>query len=353
MDPLERPLISTPSNLVVGQHVSFYYLSPCTQSPTSSKFGRLDKSWGQRDDGSYLPNRDVYSSLGPWLTKNPELMSMGLIATPYIVGPDIVCTSNAIFTLNQVPGGQSVTWSANPSGLFVTSSGSGTTATLRANSSSSKGSATLTFQLSPGANCENSIFTKNILVGTPDYQYLQVRDYYTKVTNPSLCLYNNNYLEVFMSGETAAQQGVDYWGWNVISGGDLYPLEYPYDIANAIPNSSYFTFQYRAHNACGWSSFMNSTLNAYSCGYSYSYSPNPVENELTIEAIPESDSIEMKSALIIEFKVSLYNSNNQLIVTEVSRENKVVLNTTDLKGGNYIMHISDKDQVIKEHIIIE
>jgi hypothetical protein len=191
-------------------------------------------------------------------------------------------------------------------------------------------------------------------VGTPSYQSLQVRDYYTKYTNPQLCLYDYNYLEVFSNSSDA--QDIDQYGWNLISGGNLYSPDYPYDVAIVTPYTSPVSIQYRAHNSCGWSGYMNNTLYAYNCGYYYSYSPNPVSDEITIEAIKATPSEESQSSQPIEeiaFEVALYNSNQQVISNTVSKNNKAKLNVKGFKKGTYFLHIIDGDQIIKEQIIID
>ena len=66
-----------------------------------------------------------------------------------IAGPSTVYTSNSTFSLQGVPAGITVTWAASPASGFTPSSGSGTTATLRA-ANCSVGTGTITFTLNSG-----------------------------------------------------------------------------------------------------------------------------------------------------------------------------------------------------------
>jgi hypothetical protein len=266
----------------------------------------------------------------------------------------IVCNNQTTtYTLDSELSGN-VTWSVSNSNLSIISGQGTETVTVRGKSSGN-GEVILTASV-PAENC-NVEDTWTIWVGVPDYQYLQVRDYYTKYTNPNLCLYDDNYLEVFMSNGADDKQGVNYWGWNLVSGGYLYVPDYPYDVAIATPMSSYFSFQYRAHNTCGWSSYMNNTLNAYYCGYYYSYSPNPVSDQLKIEAVAESGKAisDFENNIPVEFDVILYNSEKQIVKQGKSENSKIMINIGDLEKGIYFLHIIDMAgnyEVIKEQIII-
>lgn len=83
---------------------------------------------------------------------------------PIISNSPEVCTSNKNYTLLNIPAGITVTgWSVTPANLFNVSSGTGTTATLRAANSSSAGQATLTFNIR--GLCGIATVTKSLQVG--------------------------------------------------------------------------------------------------------------------------------------------------------------------------------------------
>jgi hypothetical protein len=132
-------------------------------------YGRFDNSWtGGGTNGTRLSN---------WLAGSNPPITTNTIRSPWI-NPwvesnkqEYVCTTNKVFTLNNPIPGKTVTWSVNNTSLFATTggaatSGSGTSATLRANPSGVIGSATLTFSLTEsGCNTVNVI--RHIWVGRP------------------------------------------------------------------------------------------------------------------------------------------------------------------------------------------
>src|SRR5690606_14497875 len=84
-----------------------------------------------------------------------------------IIGPDRICISNTNFALQNIPVGATASWVVTPVHLFPIAgrSGTGTTASLRAESSSSSGSATLTFTVQTA--CGSYQVNKKLWVGVP------------------------------------------------------------------------------------------------------------------------------------------------------------------------------------------
>ncbi|MEA5404618.1 T9SS type A sorting domain-containing protein [Arcicella sp. DC2W] len=106
-------------------------------------------------------------------------------------------------------------------------------------------------------------------------------------------------------------------------------------------------------NSCGSGSFF---FYLYNCGNGYSsyvVYPNPAVEEITVE-FKDSDSNlvenEVKNFKIFDEKGNLVKEitgNDSLM-----EENKVKINTSDLKKGTYYLHFNAKNQDIKRHKII-
>ena len=214
----------------------------------------------------------------------------------------------------------------------------------------------LQFQITTPSGFTTTI-TKRLWVGIPySSAYLYVRDYITKINNPTLCLYDDNYLEAYMY-YPPADFCIDEFDWEMISGGYLYQTDPPFDVAIIQPYSSTVSLKYKAHNTCGWSAWVNNSLYAYYCGYYYSYSPNPVFNQLKIDAVTESGKAisDLQNDISVEFEAILYNSDKQIVKQGKSEDSKILIDIGDLNNGTYFLHIIDKAgnyDIIKEQIII-
>lgn len=135
-------------------------------------------------------------------------------------------------------------------------------------------------------------------------------------------------------------------------------------------------------NACGSANriqFYVSKGSSCRTGYSYTYSPNPANNELTVNynetpatpnpannetttqnqtadntgqsttVSPAADSKTQKS-----FSAELYNDKGKAIRSGKNGSNsKIVFNTQDIPNGNYFLHIIDGKEVTKKQVIIQ
>jgi subtilisin family serine protease len=98
-----------------------------------------------------------------------------------ITGPTILCSSNTNYTLVGAPQNASINWSFSPSNRVVTSSGTGTTATLRGTSCTNIGNGRLTFSINqPGMTWQ---VYKDIIVNGPDYSDVTL-DIFTSAGEP-------------------------------------------------------------------------------------------------------------------------------------------------------------------------
>ena len=144
-----------------------------TCSSTSNKWGGMfSTSW----EGNGTPNTRLRDWLGA--SSNPSILDC--MESPFVTGPDLLCTSPRTFTLvNNMPCVKNVNWTVQPSHLFNSpTSGSGNVVTL-SSSNNAKGGATLRFFLKSDS-CEDVIIEKEIWIGSPQI--------FTSYPDPKICI---------------------------------------------------------------------------------------------------------------------------------------------------------------------
>jgi hypothetical protein len=195
-------------------------------------YGRLDKSWTGGGSSS--------SRLSSWLG---SATTTNTIRVPSISGHDLVCTSNKTFTLNNPIPGRSTSWSVSPTGLFGSStSGSGTSATLKAASSLTTGEATLTFTMTK-SGCSSVEVEYTFWVGIPNFSPTTVNG--GTPGNPSVITNPASLVAVPNGGTSTAT-------WSIATGsGSIYPsgnnctaYAYPYVSIKAANSNSCGTGNY-------------------------------------------------------------------------------------------------------------
>jgi len=140
--------------------------SACGAEVLEDYYGRFDDSW---TGGGTAPTRLV-----DWLGTAPiTTAAINTIRSPSITGTSPICTVNKTFALTNIVPGRTATWAVSPTALFATgagaaTSGSGTSATLRAASSNVSGLATLTFTISAPTGCATIPVSIQIWVGIPN-----------------------------------------------------------------------------------------------------------------------------------------------------------------------------------------
>ena len=194
----------------------------------------------------------------------------------YITGPEApnaVCDDD--YTLDNVPSTVSVTWNATPCYLFQNCSGTGTTANIKAASSSSSGPGTITFTVQTG--CGNIQISKNIEVGPFNSAYITV-------TGTAPVCPGNQY--VYTAYPPTGHRPSYSYSWTYPSG---WFVEGQMDnwIRLRVPqyNPNYGTVRVSITNYCGSSNYTGITVYpGWGCGGYYSVFPNPSDSEIEIIA---------------------------------------------------------------------
>ncbi len=258
-------------------------------------------------------------------------------SAPYVSGPTLVCSSGAAFTLNNVPAGNTITW---------TSSSNLSTSDAHANPctfvSTGNGSGWVKADVSTG--CTQNMFTVNQLdvwSGVPVFSYIsgplttpnnQWATYYVEPYNANMDLQNNDYT----------------WTLNPLNGNALYNYGRSLDIA--FYNSGYYQLVVRAENTCGTGDYTGTSLYVYD-SRSLSVSPNPGSGEVTL-SIESSDEKELLA--LKEWNLEIYSSDQSLKEKKdkiTGKEYKI--NTSDWEEGIYYVKVLLDDEILTGKLVVK
>jgi hypothetical protein len=295
------------------------------------------------DYRTYTFASSTISRINSWISSNGSCLTD--LESVSVTGSDLICTTES-YSVQGLPSGSTVTtWTSDNSNLSMSYS----TATRLNNYS---GEATVTaFGTLGGVSGCNYTADKVVWVGNPKITNQKI-DGGTYYHGYQICP-GNHYVNVTPIGTGASnanwtvQSGVPYY----VSGNEL-----DFTLYSSISSIS---ISANSSNTCGTSSNANFYLSkkTYGCSYYYySYSPNPVSDEITVEAVnpaASEESLLSQTTEEISFEVALYNSNQQMIRKKTSKDNIAKVNVKGFKKGTYFLHIIDSDQIIKEQIIIE
>lgn len=355
--------------LVVGQlhgNQNYSTLIPYCDQPIG-EYGRFDVSWvGDSTNATRLSN---------WL--DPLGVGGGTITTitiPSITGPDRICATNTNFTLQNVPAGQTVSWAVTPTHLFPSTgrSGTGTTAALRAASSSSSGLATLTYTID--TDCGEYQVQKQLWVGVPDTG-MQVEAYYYPI-----CMNEYTYINAFYDPFNANPPGnkasdITNFIWEQPSGVSCFTAGTKNEVlACWFTNPDNYIVRVRAVNSCGQGALRTVHFNVDSWGCSYfsvGINPNPANGNVTIALTETPLDDAAKSVLQAENKGSRefqqYSFNTpphriwvvdivgaeRLCVENVPEVNSYQLDIRHLTPGIYVVHIEHRNGTVVRQLRVE
>lgn len=255
------------------------------------------------------------------------------VSTTSISGPNTVCNSNAIFALNNPPGG-TIVWT--PSSNITEVSGQGTLSYTVKRNTSGNGSIGVSFS---GVCGNTNSITKSVRVGgfsSSDYPIFST----TPVCRNSHAYYNTNDLlgatNYFWTWPT---------NWTYYSGqGSRY-----LDVITPSTSGS-GGVSLRVANACdagGSPSVYITTVS--SCGsYSLTMSPNPTSSVLTVEIIEEETSLER----VLE-DIKLLDNMGTEIKSWRGSARKAEIDVSGLKQGYYFVKVLMGSQVSTTRILIE
>lgn len=295
---------------------------------------------------------EVFNILGQYLGYYPTTPAnvtfkysvLGIPGTAAsITGSSLICTTGSQFTLSNPPVGLPVTWSATPSNLFSVSSGSGTSATLTASSTSSHGSATLTYFIENGCGSLPIMVSKILWVGIPSVPS-SISSFCCngmEFGSESIYEFTVNY---------ANNQSVNQFNW-VVAGGIILEGQGTNTIfvkTSTVEGSQiiYFDVSVRVGNNCGWSSYL------WRSGYvtsgvgpaMFSVYPNPANSEVTV-SVSEANSLFETTVNNEDFSITnikildLYGNIKKTKKYEAGQKS-ITINVSDLQKGIYLIIIN-------------
>jgi lysyl endopeptidase len=307
-------------------------------------YGRFNLSWtGGGTNTTRLSN---------WLGGTTPPLTMNTIRASWIntSGSNYICTNNRTLTLNDQLPGSTVTWSVSNPSLFATTggaatSGTGTSATLRAFSSGVSGNAILTFTMT-GVACNPVTVTQQLWVGIPGMP----------TTSPSgtvpITIGVTNTHTVFLSTAPGATSfTADWTATGAVSRIGSGSATFATNIGNFAGTGNW---QVTISNACG----TNSNFGQYNVTANCNPCPriivnNPVRDILYTE-IPTyltslSGQKDYRNSNGVFF---LMNQAGKIIKREKIAGLKQSFNLSDIQSGMYIIRIVIEDLDFKEKIIV-
>lgn len=267
-------------------------------------------------------------------------MSVECTALTPISGPTQICESpSSVFTVNS----SQATWTASPSYLFTTATGSGSQFTTAA-AAGQQGTGTITAKLA----CGNSV-TKNVSVGPAEpsgyyngpnasgqrlgtVQFVAAGQYSIFLDQPYTFTFTSSSSSVTLSSQSG--RSTSFY----------------------LPASSGVTI--RATSSGGGCGYAGQFVFSSNRGYGYAATPNPSSSELTVVASDEDASSpqttgELKSkSKKADFVADLYDANGMKVKTKRSDQGKAVLDIRELPNGLYNLRVGQGKDAYTEHIQI-
>jgi len=318
-------------------------------NPSSNTWSSVTSNNIQRPSGiAEVINNSAYIGLGGIAggTMLSDLWSFSPgcdIPQSQLQGSQIVCLDNtSAFILQNYPAGSNINWTTSPVDLFVNNSGTGSTASLQAQSIYSVGSASVTFNVQ-SPSCNYSL-TKSFWVGPP-------HDFLIEGPNSVIAGSSNNYIAKVWNGQPSfLDQGVNpsgiLWSFGLPStsmGWDCFNCTGETRIIKAGSLSTYVTAQ--STNTCG------STIKNYEvfvqqencpqggCEEPFSVYPNPSYDEVTVS----TNVIDKNSAS----EIAVIDNSGIVVYTVKTKANDIVkIPVNELKNGTFYLSIKQNGETM-------
>ncbi|MEY4930284.1 MAG: hypothetical protein RI909_1008 [Bacteroidota bacterium] len=258
--------------------------------------------------------------------------------TGVISGADMLCEAMpALFTLQNVAPGSTVSWSVNPSYLVTVSTGNGYSFNTAA-SGVSTGTITITAQVSFNCGVGGSV-TKNVWVGIPE-----------NLCPPSYTLEPCETLYL----STCSSASVKSYNWYMDGDWVATTFTENYFYIATILQQGQHSVCVEGQNDCGVSiSRSCSTFYSSGCGMGFQSIakgyPNPVTNTLNFNL----ESSENKS-LPYEYSYQLIDKNGTKVKSEMTNQNSLAIDVSTLPRGDYYFKVFlPQNNRIEQKIIIQ
>jgi hypothetical protein len=261
-----------------------------------------------------------------------------------ISGTTAFCSSQA-FTVGNTIAGETIAWSASPTGV-VSLSGSGTTVTA---TKVTQGFPTLTATVN----------------GVPVNYNITTYPTCSSIASSMSGACSGGYQTWYVSA-TANMAGATNWHWTVDN-----PASGTYNIFSPNSQSTYISVSggggvsVTYTDLCGETSHKDGVTIYSPCGRAMAITafPNPANTQLTIQN--DNISTAGQSAAVAgattastgpdSFSVELYNDKGAVLKSgnNVKGNKAIVLNISDIQNGTYYLHVKQGSDVVKKQILIQ
>jgi len=340
-------LAFTGSNQNLSEDISTRSLVCTGETPFDSYYGDFNQNrdhvelW--KDAISWVEN-EIKGSPQPPPVRNSSYS---------ISGASSICNSQNNYTINGLPAGTTVNWSANPTNIVNISVNNNTATLTPIGNGSINLSATVT------SACGSTIVTIPVGVGTPPTVTS------ISATMSGACR-NGGYQDWYLQA-TPSNPNATNWRWTVDNpSSGYYYIQNPNSASTFVTVSGGGGVSVTYTDPCGNPSARNGVTIYSPCGRAgsiVSY-PNPANNEMTVQYATASPTPQTSAATLSagastktlnSFSVELYNDKGKVLrsgKTGNGNQN-VVLSTADVPNGNYFLHVIDGKEVIKKQVVIQ
>lgn len=322
---------------VVGQLHGGYDWCP----PVIKYFGRFDESW----DG----NNTNASQLDHWLDPNSTgYTTTDLLRSPSIDAQGVICYSGATASLQNHPSGVTITWGGT--NVTYPYGNTGTSVTVRANSSSTSDEGTITASFTINGN--QYTITHPVWVGKPSFTWEQYCDDELETFEWGFAYPDYEVDEVVM-GLISTSADWSYTGPLTTIQGNIVLGKY-----RAGSSSGYGYVRLEVDNTCGtgW----NELAYQVTGGFKMLISPNPAKGETTISIESNELESELKSGIEssaiddnVEWEVEVYDNIQNLKLKKEKLEGRsTTINTQSWEEGIYMIRVKFEDYILTDKLIV-
>jgi len=330
----------TNSRYVIGQLYGGSNVNCSNPSQDIAVYGKFSVSW--TGNGATDNRRRLDHWLDP-IGTNPITIDGRKI--PTLSGPSTVC-NQATFTINNLPQGATVKWSASPTGIVDSIQSNGNSATITAISSGTFTlNATVTFS-------ENTIaLTKQIIsLGGPYINYYSNNNLVMLTDDASRFQVLRNYDNSQYAGSlTVSVSDGSVVQWSKISG-TMSWSSYLNTVTVFGKKTSSLILESSAINSCGTAS---KRFTFYIGVTPFLIYPNPATDMLTVEvASDESEDMMRTTSTSIEpYTIQLWHERSGLVRTLETSESLTQISLKGLPKGMYFVHVVKDGEVVKKQIL--
>jgi len=269
------------------------------------------------------------------------------IPNPTIDGPSLICSTNSIFTLNDLPPGANVDWDTSDNITIVNSTS--TSCTVCAN-----GTGTGWVEAGISGICEPISIRKDIdWVGVPyvnpatiQFECADGSGYFcTNAFGNEFSFtfdHQYNYFDIKLTNLSETQTLTQFTIYYTEGTMDIFPP----------PQEGTYLFHVRGNNDCGTATnWSKESVEYVDCGmgglFSLDIYPNPTTEQATITIVSNEDMNAVTQKVDEAWQLEVY-TQGQLPILNIPAivDNKYILNTSGWKSGMYFIRVYFKDEVL-------